>query len=296
MTKDGSWAGSRKGLATLWLSQSQPWGSAKCSWALAPASPRDTLWRTQFCKSSNRWCALIHKVTVLCREGKGLQKVAKLEQFSTPYVLKYFWGNRQKCWGIPEEEILFYRSLFLFLPMWIPLTCLLYLHQDLYLILFSSRTHKSQFHNAVFLPHLCSVLALRHSEISEPPTAKHDLQYTSPICSWLESTLVHLSFPLSIKIKKEPYLYIRQWSISNFFFLSLSFQQLSLIFHSHSQPAEMFLVWHWIQCVGGGTPCLDSMGQSSSFYWASACVAQIRLLIIMAPILFIWSSISLTWD
>lgn len=72
---------------------------------------------------------------------------------------------------------------------------------------------------------------------------------------------------------------------------SVNFQQPSLIFHSSFWTAERSSAWSWIQGSVAGMVQNNHLNLT-----ASACVAQTLLLIITAPILFIWSSINLTRD
>lgn len=124
---------------------------------------------------------------------------------------KFFLGNRQKNWRIPEHQILFYRCLFRFRPVWVSLMCLLSLSTsgpvtNTFFVIYA----KHQFHNApLYVPVILLCCAGPNTSFLEPPSSKPSRnfvpkpmisEYTSPICSWLEST--YWSWFLSIKIKK----------------------------------------------------------------------------------------------
>lgn len=79
-------------------------------------------------------------------------------------------------------------------------------------------------------------------------------------------------------------------------FLSFSFQQPHLIFHSSSWTAERSSARHWIKARCWEHSIAWLVQNNHEFHRTSACVAQTLLLIIMALILFIWSSINLTQD
>lgn len=124
-----NWAGNWRGLAPSLLSQSQPW--AQCHVQLSVLlcqpqrhpleGPRYTNPKTGYSLWSIKWsCCVL--------DGKGWKRW--LKQSSSVLLMswvlqKFFGGNRQKSWGVLEDQILFYRSLFHFLPMWVSFTCLL---------------------------------------------------------------------------------------------------------------------------------------------------------------------------
>lgn len=195
MTKDASWAGNRRGLATLTLPepalrQCQVQLSSPLPAPETPAEgPNSTSPQTGGLLWSTKWpcCAM---------DVKGLEKVTKLEQLTTPYILKFFWSF---FFGKETEKLGDSRRGNTFLQISLPFSTYVNFFDmsavstsgpvaDNILIMHT----QSQFCNDVFLPHLRSVLALMHSFLRFMNLLLQNRisQYTSPICSWLESTFV----------------------------------------------------------------------------------------------------------
>lgn len=151
---------------------------------------------------------------------KGLEKVTGLEQFSTPYVLKgFFWETGRKVGDSRRGSTFLQISLSFCTYMNFfdmsgasasgPAASsidILHTQTPVLQCCVPATLVFCAGPNAFLLAFLRFMSLLLQNIIS---------QHTSPICSWLESTLVRLSCLLSIKIKKEPYLYVRQWSISD---------------------------------------------------------------------------------
>lgn len=149
MTKDGKLGWELKRFGHV-ITQPEPALSsvpraAECAPLPAPETPSR---KTPFYKSLNRLFALIHQVIMLCPGWKGLEKVTKAEQFSGPAVVnssEVFWRKQAEKLRGSRDQILFYRSLFHFLPMWVSFTCLLSLStsEPVASIIFIIRTKKS---------------------------------------------------------------------------------------------------------------------------------------------------------
>lgn len=147
-------------------------------------------------------------------DGKGLEKVTKLEQFSSPYVLKFFWsflGKQAEKSGDSRRRNTFLQFSFPF-PTYVDFfdTSTVSASGPVAYTVLTMHTQTPVLWccvpttvvfcagpNAFLLTFLRFINLLLQNMIS---------QCTSPICSWLESALVHLSCLLNIKIKNEPYL------------------------------------------------------------------------------------------